>query len=460
MLTELALRQFKSWEDTGRVRLAPITALFGANSSGKTSLLQALLLLKQTAESADRGQPLYFGDKVSPVDLGDFRTLIYGHRLDAQLDIRLAWQEHEAFEVLDPARRDHLIASSQDLEFSTTVEAVNGSDPKLQRVHVKQMRYGVGHVGFGMSLRGQRKKPGYELLAEDTDFSFQRTRGRPWPLPPPAKCYGFPDEVRAYFQNAGFLADLELAFERRLRRLYYLGPLRAYPERHYAWSGAQPEDMGRAGDLAISAILASGGRGQTIARGRGRKRATLEECVATWLQELGLIHSFRVEPISEDRQLFRVLVRKTASAAEVLVTDVGFGVSQILPVLVLCFYVPEGSTVILEQPEIHLHPAVQAGLADVVVDAWKNRRVQILLESHSEHLLRRLQRRIAEEVVEPREVALYFCEANHGRSLLTPLALDLYGNIGNWPAEFFGDEFGEVASMSRAILRRKQRGVA
>jgi predicted ATPase len=74
-------------------------------------------------------------------------------------------------------------------------------------------------------------------------------------------------------------------------------------------------------------------------------------------------------------------------------------------VLVLCYYVPEGSILILEQPEIHLHPSVQTGLADVFIDAVKTRKVQIILESHSEYLLRRLQRRIAEEKVSQEDMA-------------------------------------------------------
>ncbi len=456
MLTRLSLSEFKSWRKTGDVRLAPLTGLFGTNSSGKTSLLQTLLLLKQTADSSDRGQPLYFGDKVSPVDLGDFRTLVHGHDGDARLSIELDWKEISPVEIKDPARKDQLVHSSDELGFSTRITAANGGDAKTLRVHVERMEYRVGDVRFGMVLRGG-KKPEYDLVADGTTFKFVRTTGRPWPLPAPAKCYGFPDEARAYFQNAGFLADLELAFERRLKALYYLGPLRAYPERQYPWSGAQPEDMGRAGDQAVNAILASRDRGLTISRGQGKKRATLEEYVAWWLRELGLIESFRVEPIAEGGQLYRVLVRKTPKAAEVLVTDVGFGVSQILPVLVLCFYVPEGSTVILEQPEIHLHPFVQAGLADVFIDAWRKRGIQILLESHSEHLLRRLQRRIAEGSVTPDDVALYFCSAElEGESKLTPLVMDLFGNIENWPKDFFGDEFGEVAAMSRAVQKRKK----
>ena len=133
-----------------------------------------------------------------------------------------------------------------------------------------------------------------------------------------------------------------------------------------------------------------------------------------------------------------------------------FGVSQILPVLVLCFYVPEGSTVILEQPEIHLHPSVQAGLADVFIDAWERRKVQILLESHSEHLLRRLQRRIAEGALGQENVGLYFCSAEDGVSSLDALEVDPFGNITNWPQDFFGDQFGEIAAMSEAALKRRQ----
>ena len=142
---------------------------------------------------------------------------------------------------------------------------------------------------------------------------------------------------------------------------------------------------------------------------------------------------------------------------EVLLTDVGFGLSQVLPVLVLCFYVPGGrSTVILEQPDIHLHPSAQADLADVFIDAWKNNDVQILFESHSEHLLRRLQRRIAEQDIDQKDVGLYFCSMNEsGESSLSQLELDQYGNISNWPKDFFGDQFGEIAAMSEAALGRQ-----
>ena len=164
-----------------------------------------------------------------------------------------------------------------------------------------------------------------------------------------------------------------------------------------------------------------------------------------------------MEPVAQDSSIYQVVVQKTPSSAKVLITDVGFGVSQILPVLALCYYAPAGSIILLEQPEIHLHPSVQSGLADVLIDAVKNRKVQIVVESHSEHLLRRLQRRVADQTVSPEETALYFCEAVAEGSKLTALDVDLFGNITNWPRDFFGDEFGEIAAMSEAVIAGKQR---
>ena len=269
------------------------------------------------------------------------------------------------------------------------------------------------------------------------------------------KFYGFPDQVYAYYQNAGFLSELQLAFEQLFGQLYYLGPLREFPQRHYAWKGSEPADMGRRGERVVDAMLAAREREDTSPPAARRKRQTLEERIAHWLKELGLIHDFSVEAIAKDSSIYQVKVQKSPSSAKVLITDVGFGVSQILPVLVLCYYVPEGSIVLLEQPEIHLHPSVQSGLADVFIDAVKNRNIQIILESHSEHLLRRLQRRIAEETLKPKDTALYFCEIGKEGSSLTPLDINLFGDIENWPKDFFGDEVGEMAAITRAAVQRQ-----
>ncbi len=447
MLTALSLEHFKSWRRIQEMRLAAITGLFGSNSSGKTSILQVLLMLKQTVESPDRAQVLNLGDERSLTQLGTFRDMVYRHETPGTLRWTLSWSLPKELKVADPEQRDATLFSGKEMQFHAEItENASG------RMVVKKLGYNFAGHDFVM-VRTSEAAEKYQLSVEPAGFRFKRrTPGRAWDLPAPVKSYGFPDQVRTYHQNAGFLADFELAFEELFSRTYYLGPLRDYPQREYTWAGAQPADMGWGGERAIDAILASRERGEKISRGHGRKRVTVEEYVVEWLQNLGLIHSFSVRPITKGGTLYQVRVRKTPDAAEVLITDVGFGVSQILPVLVLCYYVPEGSIIILEQPEIHLHPSVQTGLADVFIDAIKTRKVQIILESHSEYLLRRLQRRIAEETLVKEDAALYFCDIADGASRLTPLELDVFGNITNWPKDFFGDEFGEMAATGMRVF--------
>ena len=453
MLTSITINNFKSWKAVRDMRLAPFTGLFGTNSSGKTSLLQLLLLLKQTVESPDRAQVLNLGDERSLVALGTFRDVVYRHEQTSILHWSFSWCLPRELKVSDPERKGVTLFSGNEMRFEATVKE-NGSG----RVIVDEFAYIFAGQKFMLKRKSENEEK-YRLSPSPrspSGFGFKRMQDRAWELPPPIKCYGFPDQVKAYFQNAGFLADFALAFEDLFSRVYYLGPLRDYPKREYTWAGAQPADMGQRGEKVVDALLVSRQRGEKISRGQGRKGFTAEEYVAWWLRELGLIHEFSVEPITKDSNLYRVWVQKVPNTARVLITDVGFGVSQILPVLVLCYYVPRGSIIILEQPEIHLHPSVQAGLADVFIDAIQTRNIQILLESHSEHLLRRLQRRVAEEKISNEDAAFYFCDIVGGTSELKPLDLDIFGNITNWPRNFFGDDFGEMAATTRAAILRKR----
>jgi predicted ATPase len=448
MLSSLSLSNFKAWRRIDRMRLTPITALFGTNSSGKSSILQYLLLLKQTADSSDRGVILHFGDDKTPVNLGTVTDLAHRHAANSEFEIALEWTTGAAIEIKDPDTQNTTLCSSELLAFSARVLANGGG-----RLSVPDMQYRLGGTTFRLAKPDSSE--GYELSTDHGRFKFRRAAGRRWPIPAPVKFYGFADEVRTYHQNAGFLSELELAFERMLRGVYYLGPLRDKPRREYTWAGGDPADMGPRGEYAVAAILAARERGEKIARGKGKPPFSLEQYVGHWLKKLKLIDEFRVEEI-RGTNLYRVWVRRSPGSAEVLITDVGFGVSQVLPVLVLCYYAPKGSTILFEQPEIHLHPSVQRGLADVFIDAMRVREIQIIVESHSEDFLRRLQRRVAEakEITE-RDAAIYFCDIEKGEARLTTLELDTYGNFLAWPRDFFGDPMGDIVATQEAVMRRK-----
>lgn len=450
MLKELSLEGFKSWERIKSMRLAPITGLFGSNSSGKTSILQFLLMLKQTSESRDLSQVISFGDEQSLVSLGNFRNMIHHMNKTTVLHWELRWSLPRRIIIRDRLkdRESNLLYEGNEIAIEGEIASTVGN-----KLRVNYMKYKLGTSEFGMQ-HNKNTENEYKLICKSKGFKFLRHPGRAWSLPAPVKFYGFPFEVRARYQNAYFLWQLEYSFERMIDSIYYLRPLREQPKPQYPWAGGKPADVGKRGEVVIDALLAAGRK--KISRGKGRKRFTLEEYVAYWLKKMGLINEFHVKPITKDSNLYEVWCQKTEKAPSVRITDVGFGVSQVLPVLVLCYYVPKGSTVLLEQPEIHLHPSAQSGLADVFIDAVKTRNIQVIVESHSEHLLKRLQRRIAEERLSKDDTALYFCNIDGGVSNLTNLELDIFGNIVNWPKDFFGDSFGEIAATTEAIMNRKR----
>ncbi len=432
MITHLRAENFKSWKDTGDLRLGRLTGLFGTNSSGKTSILQVLPLLKQTAEFSDRNRVLYTGTDESPVTLGTLLDIIHGHHADAAVKLCLTWTDEHSLVDHQKPQFDPLY-SPAEISFSTSI-FLGKEGPTVDSFEYGIGKLGQERVGMRRILGTEEKYQVTQHLGQEELVSFQ--------VGAPIKCYGFPPDALRAFGDIKYLPDLQLAFENLFRRVHYLGPLRSYPWRVYEWGGEKPLDAGWDGWQAIPALLASNSVKQ----------------VAEWLQKMKLIHSFRLESVGESRTIYECHVKITPTATEVALPDVGFGVSQILPVLANCAMLPEGSTLLLEQPQIHLHPSAQAALADVLIDAIKNRNIQIIVESHSEHLLRRIQRRIAREVLAPEDTALYFCHLENGTSAIEELDVDSYGTIRNWPKDFFGDEMGELADMTVAAMERQKAG--
>lgn len=453
MLRRLQIENFKSWQSAD-VGFGRITAFFGSNSSGKSSLIQFLLLLKQTKDSADRALTLDFGGQESAVDLGSFREAI--HKNDEQLSLRwqLDWDLPAELKIEDVAsKRTDVLFRGREIAIASTASL------RGKAVASDFLQYQFGRATF--ELGREEDGSAFQLHADSDKFRFIRTLGRKWDLPGPTKSYAFPDQAKTYFQNSQFLSEFETAYVRLMDGLLHLGPLRDYPKRQYVWAGTSPVDVGRRGERAIDAILAATARGEQRNLRYKSKRRPFQEMIALSLQNMELISSFEVSEVAKGSGLYRAWVRRDNTSPRALITDVGFGISQVLPAIVLLYYAPEGSTIILEQPEIHLHPSVQAALADLIITAAMTRGLQVIIESHSEHLLQRLLRRIAENdgsplpSVKAEDVRLFFCRQESGVSELEPLRLNVYGGIENWPSEFFGDVMADAAAREEAALIRR-----
>lgn len=456
MLRNLCIENFKGWKDTGSIELAPITVLFGSNSSGKSSIGQFLVMLKQTVRQSDRKTVLLLNGPQASVDLGSVSDIFYDHNINKNMKFNFRWDMDEK----------SVIENSRNKEFYNQIEFevdIRVSDPETQYLEVHGFKYQLYHnekLKMSVGMKKETETDGNRNYILDSDSDFKRIKaGRGWKLTEPVKFYGFSDAALAYYKDSDFLQDLNLHQEDFFSKFFYLGPMRTKTKRTYSWSGVNPESVGDAGENTIAAILSAKKQNIKLKFPNTRYKE-FDVIVSDALKKMGLVDGYIIEKIG-DRQEYEVKVRIKGSDRYVGLPDVGFGVSQVLPVIVQLFYAPDNSVIFIEQPEIHLHPHAQALLADVIIDAvnmreaGNKRRIQIIIETHSEHLLRRLQRRISEEKITPSEMKAYIAKNNQNSSKLEKLEVDAYGNILNWPEGFFGDMEDDMYQQSMNALHRR-----
>ncbi len=435
MITHIRMKNFKSWKDSGKIDLAPLTGFFGTNSSGKSSLMQMLLVLKQTAQNSNPDEVISFGNKDSFINLGSFKDVIFGHLKDEILELEFGCKLQKPI-MLDVYDNQDLMIKIESFIFNTSISSISSN------LHVSELIYTV-EVPTSIIIRWKDR----EMLVE---FNSQQEISKIYDTSyGDRNCYG---KTSILYKELRLFTD---AFETTFSNVFYLGPTRVEPQRFYHWQGTHPKDINQWGNQTIEALLSA--RVRKLKTNQDKEKIPIEDKISNWLQEMDLAHSYSLDLVTEGAQEYEVRLQKNSLSPPVTLVDMGYGLGQFLPVLVLCYYAPEGSTLILEQPGIHLHPRVQSQVADLLIEVVKERNLQILVESHSEHLLNRLQRRIAEEKISSEETALYFCRNDDGESTIEQLKIDEFGNIFNWPDKFFGDEMGDLFAMTEAQNKRQKR---
>lgn len=182
----------------------------------------------------------------------------------------------------------------------------------------------------------------------------------------------------------------------------------------------------------------------------------MSEAINDWLVYLGVANKMNTN--DRGKVGHELKITTDIQDMEQDLTHVGVGVSQILPILVMCFLAGMGDSIILEQPELHLHPKVQTRLADFFV-SMNVLGKQCILETHSEYLINRLRYLVAKTSDEKisQDTMIYFVEKEEGHSIYRNITINKYGVIDDWPKGFF-DESEDIASMTlRAGMEKRKR---
>jgi hypothetical protein len=544
MLRSIQLENFKAFGQRTVIPLAPITLIFGQNSAGKSSILHALNLLKQTRESRDVEALLLPRIENGLVDLGSFQELLFDHDPGRVLTIRLdvAFERRTASIMYKPPFVRQ--TSTLGLEFSfsrrTITDEITFEGFKLcgenQANYIASFERSDMPQWLRRSMpfpfRSERRRrfgnfqatrcsnindevdywrPPFEWsvnekhrilkyldevrqlltatgppdqldLAEDDEpdvnrqefltklddtvrlFSSDFTYSQyvEWMIQNQSDCYvaldGF---IPVYAEREAERSSLKFALNRSLaglsrRRewmpdigfssvlagwavdealssLFPLGPFRKPPSRWYIFTGTTPQDVGYQGHLLPDLLF--------------RQPALLADTNA-WLNSLDIGYEISIRPLgdtSTDLFELRVIDKRRQTPVDVGLSDVGFGISQILPLLVQSL-AASNQIITVEQPEVHIHPRLQADLGDLLIEAIKPpRRNQFIIETHSEHLALRLQRRVREKNVSPQDIAVLFVSRGLDGARVEPLRLDDQGDfMDDFPGGFFPERLREL----------------
>lgn len=273
------------------------------------------------------------------------------------------------------------------------------------------------------------------------------------------KCQDQPwldDPVLTDYANRAMEGKWRPAVTTLLReRVGYLGPLRQEPRAFSDFSDEGRPDVGAAGEHLARVLQWHGTKAVAVP---GLGQADLVDGLQHWLRELGIVEDVTVE--ARGRAGVSVEVRPPELDRPVDLTSVGVGVSQVLPVLAVCLLAEPGDIVLLEQPELHLHPALQMKLADFLLACVDSGR-QLIVETHSEHLVNRLRRRVAED--DSSEVSdlvrVVFAERDaDGHTSFRPSDINPLGGLSeDWPNGFLDLGARDAQKLLQAGLAKHRR---
>lgn len=502
MITKISLKNFKAFKDLNELRIKPVTILCGTNSCGKTSILQSILLTKQTLESQNPNQTILLNGRF--VHMGPFENIIFQKNLNEAMSFEFTFNVTKGLRQARPRRtfyRSHFLMR----EFFPTIPTerrFEGIDhylhfkvslktklPKSKRADIHTCL--VDYFGFrAETMTGKAQSiPGASIdltLRESDKYIVKWDNLRNISVSSSQKEKKISGELisKVIFNNfcpVSFIQDPSEGYEgfwpiegliyrindflqNLLGSYTYIGPLREEPSRRYIYENEIVE-IGTKGENA--AYIYSREQDREIVDHFfldtnkeafiQKKKRKLSSAVQDWLNLMG-IHDFRPQSVREI--IYLNLDSGTSSRTRVNIADVGFGVSQIFPIILEGLRMPLQNTLILEQPEIHLHPNLQMQMADYFIALALSGK-KVIVETHSDHVINRLVRRIVEDENNKLKdlIALYFITPKGDGSFCKEIEIDDNQGIVNWPKDFFDQTASEQERIIRAGLM-KRKGVS
>jgi predicted ATPase len=522
IIKALTIENFKAIGEPIRVEFKPITLLFGPNSAGKSTIVQAINYTREMLERNNLDVDRTAGTDES-FNLGGFKNIVHKHNVN--LPIKLKYELYfsppnnlyDFFEGrIDNAWIEFEIKWSNFLNAPLVISSQVGVDGEYfakivcdedgKRARITEINFNhhlLGKTGF--LIEGSNVSPAYlmhklsSLIKEEFIFPgrlFDLYIDQETALPlnikikdellePEEEMYRRDErdaqshalyeptpweDLNEFFET--YFLGLSSLLRDELKKFRYIGPIRKTPSRLFEPVRTEVESRWTSGLAAWDVLnkvdddfiqrtnnwLSNKNRLSSGYKLVVKKYKELETSSPTWYSLTSKEFPVNGEEVIEEIMRFpekrRIFLRDEMNGIEVLPQDVGIGISQVLPIIVLALH-SKGGIIAIEQPELHIHPAFQVAIGDLFISQAKEQDIGFLIETHSEHLLLRLMRRVRETTdaelppnapeLNPDDIGIHYIEQTTKGMQISMIHVDKEGDfIDKWPRGFFPERFEEL----------------
>ncbi len=444
---QLRLENFRIFKKA-QVDFRPITLLTGANSSGKSSVLSAITAILQSR--SPHTFPFQFVPNGKICSLGSYKDIAHGRSTRTKFSIGLTLQSGED-EIEFDGRYRYSASGDQVLPDKVyykwkedSIELLWAGQEEGYRAIIRadthnemmknEFMVGLKQIMSNLERKAENGAKGKERRNSELESLFLQHKAR-WFKLRSRNSIEIIDELRKHLPGPQILMNLERVLNLLADSIIYIGPVRAHPARYYLTEDAG-QSIDQAGKNSIPLLYDWK---------KHHQRRYKEVVNSIQLLELAT----KIEARSGLDEILKLDVQPFEHPERVGFADVGFGISQALPILIADAALPKGGTLLVNQPEVHLHPSSQALLGNYFASRLKTRRY--ILETHSEYLINRLRLLAVQGKLNVKDVSILFFEAPSS-STKTPtihsIEIGEDGSLINAPRSFFQTYFLDTFNLA------------
>lgn len=414
---ELKVENVRCFVGKHTIPVKPLTLLVGENSSGKSTLLALLSAL------SDPGFPFRPRFNDPPYSLGGFSTIATNasrHVQRGSVSAERASSFSIGFSREDPSNG------------TAEVLSIYGSDHGEVALWELQIRSSDGRAsakrdpsgGYSVRYRIKDRPDDLDFYVDPTLASDVRFDAHEILL---QTIYSLADANNALVYPGAYVPARRIITNLALTRTVSIAPIRTTPKRTYDWPADEPSSQGDHIPYELSKILSE-------SDDSARKESVLL-ALRRFGQQSGLLSDVAIRSLGDTSgDPFQVMIR--VGGKQVNILDVGYGVSQMLPIVLQSILAAKGEMLLIQQPEVHLHPRAQAALGSFFVEMVAKAKKALVVETHSDYIMDRIRQEVAAGRIRSEDVVFLYLERKGLKTRVFPLTLDKLGNIEGAPPTY------------------------